>query len=298
MTMLLKQFQSFYRHNFPDSIEQLIEYFSVFGAFKHEIDITLPIDELIVNAVLDNYGKLYNEVSSITLDEPVYQRLLTAIATGDRRFHSACRRAHISESMGAGIVEYFCEIGILRIERSREMPPKKIHPKQRLKREVARHRISDKLRFNSPFLRFWFYFIAPFHNKIETGNFDPVIKLFNEQHYSFTGFIFEELSLEMLHRRYLDNPLVSAGSYWDRQVELDILAKTKSGKIIVGECKWTNTKINKSELTKLLEKCKTASITPDVIALFAKRGFSNELLRMKSDQLQLYSAEDFSDLLH
>jgi len=178
------------------------------------------------------------------------------------------------------------------------MPPKKIHPKQRLKREVARHRISDKLRFNSPFLRFWFYFIAPFHNKIETGNFDPVIKLFNEQHYSFTGFIFEELSLEMLHRRYLDNPLVSAGSYWDRQVELDILAKTKSGKIIAGECKWTNTKINKSELTKLLEKCKTASITPDVIALFAKRGFSNELLRMKSDQLQLYSAEDFSDLLH
>ncbi|OQX58701.1 MAG: hypothetical protein B5M52_04905 [Helicobacteraceae bacterium 4484_230] len=296
--MLLKQFQSFYRHNFPDSMEQLIEYFSIFGAFGYDIDITQPIEKLILNTILDNYGELYNEISSITLGEPAYQHILSAIAVGDRRFHSACKRAHISEAKGAEIVEYFYKINVLKIEHSREAPPKKLHPKQRLKREVARHRISHKLRFISPFLRFWFYFIAPFHKKIETGNFESAIKLFREQHYSFTGFIFEELSMEMLQKQYLDDCLISAGSYWDRQVELDILAKTKSGKIIVGECKWTNTKINKSELTKLLEKCKTAAIKPDIITLFAKRGFSNELLRMKSDRLQLYSAEDFSDLLH
>ena len=296
--MLLKQLQSFYRHNFPDNMEQLIEYFSIFGALEQEIDITQPLEKLITNTILDNYGELYNNISSITLVEPAYQRMLSAIAIGDRRFHSACRRAHISEAEGAKIVKYFCETDILKIEHSREAPPKKIHPKQRLKREIARHRISHKLRFNSPFLRFWFYFIAPHHKKIEAGDFDLIIKLFKERHHGFTGFIFEELSMEMLKKQYYDDTLISTGSYWDRQIELDILAKTTSGNVIVGECKWTNTKINKSELTKLMEKCKAAAINPDIITLFSKRGFSNELLKMQNDQLQLYSEDDFSDLLN
>ncbi len=236
-------------------------------------------------------------MAAMTLDDSDYQRLLSAIAIGDRRFHSACKRAHISEAKGLKAIEFFRLNGMIRMEYSREAPPQKMYPKQRLKREVARHRISHKMRFNSPFLRFWFYFIAPMHRSIVKGNFDSVLERFQERHHSFTGFIFEELSILLLQRKFSEDPLVSTGSYWDRQVELDILAKTESGSIIVGECKWTNTKINKSELTKLQEKCKTVTLEPDIIVLFAKRGFSNELQRMQNSRLQLFSAEDFSDLL-
>ncbi len=80
-------------------------------------------------------------------------------------------------------------------------------------------------------------------------------------------------------------------------VEIDILAITKSMKIYVGECKWTNHKVNKKEVHKLLEKCTKLGISPNKVLLFSKRGFSNELEHNQSPNLALYCAEDFSILL-
>jgi len=296
--MLINQFQSFYHHHFPDNMETFIDYFSVFGGLEWDFDIYTPIEQLIKEMVFDHYSHLYHHICTMmTLDDPVYHKLLSAIAIGDRRIHSACKRAHISEEKGLRAIEFFRQNGILSIEYSRESPPKKLYPKQRLKREVSRHRISHKIRFNSPFLRFWFYFIAPMYRHIEEGNYHFVEKRFREQHSNFSSFTFEDLSLLLLEKKYDRNRLVSIGSYWDRKVELDILAYRKSGEIIVGECKWTNTKINKSELSKLQEKCKTIQLEPDMIMLFSKRGFSKELINQRNEQLQLFSAEDFSLLL-
>jgi len=80
-------------------------------------------------------------------------------------------------------------------------------------------------------------------------------------------------------------------------VEIDTLAKTQSGKVIAGECKYTNTKVNKAELTKLKEKCQLAGIEADIFVFFSKRGFSHELLSLKSSTLLLYDADDFNLLL-
>jgi len=94
-----------------------------------------------------------------------------------------------------------------------------------------------------------------------------------------------------------DDPIVEVSSYWDRNIEIDILAKTASGKTIVGECKYTNTKINRSELSKLIEKCALGNIKADHYILFSKRGFSNELTSLKESTLSLYTLEDFTLLL-
>lgn len=295
--MQLKQFRSFYARHYPESMEQLIEYFAVFGGLEWQIDIDRPIEELIVEHILENYGHLYNEIARMTLGEPLYHRLLSAIAVGDRRMHSAFKRAHISDAKGGQALSYLRDVGMLRIEHSRETPPLKAHPKQKLKREVARYRISHKMRFNSPFLRFWFYFIAPLHKSIEAGDYEQFLERFAQRRLSFTSLVYEELSDLLLQQRFADDPIVDTGSYWDRQVEIDILAKTASGKLIVGECKWTNTKINKSELGKLNEKCELIALQPDTVALFSKRGFSKELEAMRDDTLQLYCADDFRRLL-
>jgi AAA+ ATPase superfamily predicted ATPase len=194
-------------------------------------------------------------------------------------------------------INYLEKSGILEIETSREEAPSKEYPKQKLKREVLRHRISPKMRFTAPFLRFWFYFVAPHAHQIEEGNYDGVLQRFTERYHSYTSLVFEELSnLFLIHLNQKDI-IIDYGSYWDRQVEIDILAHTYNGRTIVGECKWTNHKINKKELTKLLEKCERTDIKADVIALFSKRGFSNELLSLKNEQLQLYSADDFERLV-
>jgi len=109
--------------------------------------------------------------------------------------------------------------------------------------------------------------------------------------------IFEQLSIELLKKAYEHDPIVEIGSYWDRLVEIDVLAKTASGKVIVGECKYTNTKVNKSELSKLQEKCALAGFDPDEFVLFSKRGFSNELETSKEKNIRLYKLDDFKVLL-
>lgn len=295
--MLLKQFRSFYARHFPNDMEQLIEYFAIFGGLEWDIDIDAPLDQLIVEHILDNYGHLYNIISEKTLGEAVHHRLLSALAIGDRRIHSAYKRARVSENAGGQALDFLRHAGVLEVEFSRETPPQKLHPKQQLKKEIRRHRISHKMHFTSPFLRFWFYFIAPFDKQITQGNYEPVLERFHERQQSFTGRVFEELSDLFLTRQFTDDPIVDSGSYWDRQVEIDILAQSESGRVIVGECKWTNHKINKSELWKLHEKCERAEIEPDQIVMFSKRGFSNELKQNNDPALMLYEASDFMELL-
>lgn len=295
--MLLKQFRSFYARHFPEEMEQLVEYFSVFGGLDWETDVDKPLEELIITHILDNYGHLYNEISTKTLGDPSYHRLLSAIAVGDRRIHSAFKRARISEAKGGHALAYLRDAGILAMEYSREIPPVRSNPKQQLKRAVRRHRISHKMHFTSPFLRFWFYFIAPFYKEIEKGNYDLMLERFNQRRQSFTGRVFEELSNLLLIHLYADDPLIDTGSYWDRHVEIDLLAQTASGRTIVGECKWTNHKINKKELGKLADKCAKIVLEPDVTVLLSKRGFSKELNHLRSDTLSLFSAEDLRQLL-
>ena len=274
-----------------------MSYFSVFGGLGWEIDTDIPLIDLVEELILNNYVHLHNQVLDITLGESLYHAILTGIAQGDRRTHSAFRRAHTSETIGETTIEYLCRAGIIERERSRENPLEKEYPNQKLKKEIEKHHISDKLAFTTPFMRFWFAFISPLCRGIQEGNYDEVKSRFTDRQQSFSGLIFEQLSIELLKQEYKNDPIVEIGSYWDRQVEIDILAKTASGKVLVGECKYTNTKVNRSELSKLQEKCALAGFEATTFLLFSKRGFSNELNSSKEENLQLYTLEDFKKLL-
>lgn len=294
---LLQQFRSFYIRNYPDDLEKAVDYFAVFGGLGWEIDTDRPLIELIEELILDNYGHLHNQIIDMTLGDSLNHALLSGIALGDRRTHSAYKRARVSEKRGDPAIRYLCRTGIIEREASREVPPQREHPSQKFKKEIEKHNISDKLHFTTPFLRFWFAFVSPLYKRIEEGNYAEFKSRFCERQQSFAGLIFEELSIELLKKSFQEDPVLEVGSYWDRQVEIDILAKTRAGKIIAGECKYTNTKINKSELTKLKEKCALAGFEPDIYILFSKRGFSNELKSLKEQNLRLVSVKSFKQLL-
>lgn len=293
----MQQFRSFYIRNYPNSLEEAVDYFAVFGGLGWEIDTDRALIELIEEVILDNYGHLHNQIIDLTLGDPLYHALLSGIALGDRRTHSAFKRARVSEETGKAAIRYLCQSGIIELEPSREIPPQKVHPNQKFKKEVEKHRISDKLHFTTPFLRFWFSFVSPLFRGVEKGEYGEVKRRFADREQNFASLTFENLSIELLKKSFDDDPIEEVGSYWDRQVEIDILARTRSGRVIAGECKYTNTKVNKSELSKLREKCSLAGFEPDIIVLFAKRGFSNELLSLRSKQLRLYSLKDFKQLL-
>ena len=276
-------------------MERLIEYFSIFGGLGWEIDIDKSLEELIQTEILDNFGLLHNQILELTTQEKEYARLLHSLAKGDRRIFSAFNKSGHSNMSGGLSLKHLQNTGILKAEYSREEPVSKDGSK--LKREIARHRISHKMRFTSPFLRFWFYFISPNRHSIERGDYSKVFQDVEQHFQAFIGYTFEELSNEMLKMKYSSLELIESGSYWDRQVEIDLMADTLNGELIIGECKWKNHKMNKKELNKLLEKCEKIDFRPEYIVLFAKRGFSKELLTLQNRALQLFCAEDFEALL-
>ena len=294
---LLEQFRSFYFRNYPDDMETQISYFSVFGGLGWDIDTQKPICELIETLILENFDILNAKIEELTLNEPEHKRLLQALAVGDRRIFSAFKRAGLNNGNGGGALNFLQESGLIQMEYSRERHPREDNPTGKLKRRDARHRISHKVLFTHPFVRFWFYFIAPQMKNIYAGEWKKVLEHIKEHINSYTSLVFEELSEVLLNYNLRDSQIISSGSYWDANLEIDILTITDDEKIYVSECKWKNHKINKKELHKLNEKCEKLEIKPTQVIFFSKRGFSKELLQMQSPSLALYSSEDFEALV-
>ncbi len=294
---LLAQFRSFYFRNYPNDMEIQVECFSVFGGLGWDIDTSKPITELVESIILENFSTLNEKMQELTLNEPNNKRLLRALAVGDRRIFSSFKRAGLNNSNGGAALNFLQEKGLITLEYSREEPARSLNPNGKLKREVARHRISHKVLFTQPFVRFWFYFIAPHTKDILERNYENLFADFALRQNSYTSLVFEELSEILLNYHIRDSQILSSGSYWDANIEIDILTITDDEKTYIAECKWTNHKITKKELHKLEQKCEKLDIEPTQIALFCKSGFSKELLTLAGKNLALYSAEDFEALL-
>lgn len=105
-----------------------------------------------------------------------------------------------------------------------------------------------------------------------------------------------QLSYELLKIEFKEDKIVEIGSFWDRENELDIYAKTQSGKTIVGNCKYAKAKMKKNELSRLQESALNANIKADIFVLISKNGHSSELKSLKSDSLKLYTLKNFKIL--
>lgn len=280
-------------------MEHAIELFAIFGGLEAVLDTGKDAECLIESHILRPFETHRRAIYEPLAENPLLPKLLNAIAVGDRRGGSAFRRARIGKERGQEGFAVLRSIGYLQIEHSRETPLMRTYPKQRFKKEIERHRISHKYRFATPFLRFWFGFIHPFESSLRKGDYAPFFNNFRTHFNAFVGFIYEELCdqfiCEILSVRFSDR-VIESGSYWDREVEIDLLSDTLSGETWIGECKWTNHKRGKKELRHLEEKWVKLSLSPDKVFLFSKRGFSNELQTLKYPNLYLFDAEDMIEL--
>lgn len=281
---LLEQFRSFYFQNKPQDMEQAIKYFCVFGGTSWDVDMNVPLEELIEKKVLNNYKYIHSDITKITQSNKHAHALLSGIATGDSRLHSALKKARISRADGEYALEDLFERGLLEDEYSLGAPDDEEH-------------IDEKLNFTSPFMRFWFSFVSPYFKGIKDGDYTEAKASFANRQQEFFELVFLKLSIEVMKKAFKDDPIDEAGSYWDRDTEVDILASTKSGKIITGACKNSNSKAKKTELTKLKEKCETAKLKSDINVIISKSGFSNELKSLKGEDLKLFTIKNFKTLV-
>jgi len=282
---LLEQFRSFYFQNKPTDMEQAIKYFCVFGGMSWNIDMDVPLEELIESKVLNNYRYIHADITKITQSDRHSHLLLSGIAMGDRRTHSALKKARISRSDGEYAMENLFERGMLEAEYSQERPPN------------SEDNIDEKLNFTTPFMRFWFSFVSPYFKGIRDGDYKESKESFANRQQEFFELIFTKLAMEVLKKSFKEDPIIEIGSYWDRNTEIDILAKTSSGKILAGICKNSNSKAKKTELTKLKEQCEKAELKADINVVVSKSGFSNELKNLKGAELRLLTLKHFNSLV-
>ena len=278
---LQEEFKIFYKEHPSKNFEDLVEKFAIFGGVGWgEIDTSKQSYELIEKLILKDYNYIRNDVSDITGGAPLYHALLSAIAMGDGKTHASYKRAKLEKNVGDKAVAELAHRGIIRVQKPKD------------------EKLDNKLYFTTPFLRFWFAFVSPLFKGIRDGDYSEVKKRWQNRQAEFTNLIFTQLSYELLKEIFAkEDPIVEISSYWDKDAEFDIFAKTQSGKTILGSTKYTNAKIKKSELTRLQELAKKADMNADIFVIVSKKGFSNELKALKGENLRLFSIKNFTKLV-
>jgi hypothetical protein len=282
-----KLFSDFCKLSKFESMEQAVEYFAVFGGTDFPINPKYSLETTIENYVLNKYKYLRNDINMLVTGKEDFSSILTGLALGDRRTNSAFRRANIQFDDGIDLVDELCKLNVLKIEKSL----------QDMSDLEDKYTVSEKLLFQNPFIRFWFAFISPVFKGIRDGNYEEFEKLFENRQAEFTQTIFEQLCHELVKFSLEEDSVYSIGRYWDDSIDIDLLCTTKTGKTIAASCKYTNSKIKKSELNNLKQKCKDAKINIDTFMLFSKSGFSSELKSQKGEDLKLFTVKSLKNLI-
>jgi len=280
---MLQQFRSFCFENSINDIEVAIEYFALFGGMGWRVDSTTAIESLIQTKVLDNYRYIHADITAITHNQ--HHKLLSALALGNQQEHSAFRKVGITRERGEEAVDFLIDKKILTLQNSIEPPFDK--------EEI----VSDKLYFNRPFMRFWFTFISPYYKGIKEGDYREFETIWSNNKERFSNPIYQQLLIELLKLQSGEDKIERIGSYWDKRVEIDILAKYQSGRRMAGACHFAKSKANKKELSKLQQKADEAKLEIDEFVIFSKSKFSSELKKEKSNGVRLLTPKSLSPLI-
>lgn len=283
--------------NFPYlNIEELISYHSVFEGYDN-LALLNDHDSLSKN-ILENILKKYNQLKEqfIFSDDDKFladsYKFLHRLSIGSRKSYSAYHK-DISHYRGKAIYKNLFEINIISREYSRE--DISCESGKHKKKKYRGYQVEDKIKICKNFHRFWYAFIYPYEDELRVGEVENAYKNIEENLDNFISLNFEYLSNKLLKEKFCD--IIESGSYWDRYVELDLLAKSSKQKIYVGECKWKNHKISGNILNKLKKISFKAGFEVDYFVLFSKSGFSKELLKNRDKNLILYDLEAFKGLL-
>ncbi len=260
-------------------------YFSHFGDLECTLDASHPLEAQIESQILDRYRALHERISAITLSDPIYHKLLTAAALGDGRIHSVLKRSDISESMATAAIRYLCNNDMLYRQSSFEVEGQNADP------------LSDRLRFVSPWMRFWFAFVSPIFRGIQDGDYREFWERYENRCDMFAERVFEDLSTALIATAFADDPVVRGGAFWSLQTQIDQLGVRASGSMVAGICRYGSSKMKKSDLTRLQQQCDAVSLQADTFVLISKAGFSSELKALKGESLRLFTIKSFKALL-
>jgi len=269
----------------PDwSADERVAAYAVVGgvpAYLEWLDPDLSLSDNIRDVVLSPGSMFVAEPAFLLYDEvrepATHLAILKSIGAGNHTLSEIANGAMVSKSH---LSAYLARLRELRLVERRL--PVTVPPSRRRRARSGRYHLSD------PYFRFYFRFIAPYHDDIPSRP-ARVLDRIRAELRSFVGMTaFEELSRQWVARRgqagEMPFEIEEVGSHWSRHVQVDVAAVNWQEKeILLGECKWGAGKVRRDGIRELVE-AKTPRLLRDLpeggagwrvyYAFFARTGFT------------------------
>jgi len=286
---LLQHFRSFAFQNNISDFDKALEYFTVFGGTGWDVDTSKSVATLIEEKVLSNYEALHESMTRYTHNNGLYHMMLSIIALGVNHENDVFKKAKVGRDKGEEAIDYLESKSLIKFDLSVEKPLKEGGGK------------SDRILFDLPFMRFWFAMISPNYQSIVEGDYDEFAQKWHKTRDNFSillsNLLLRDLVKEILNAQSENDPIVKIGSYYDKKVEIDILAKRKSGAMIAAACKYSKEPAKSNMMQNLIEKCAKVELEISDYVLFSKNGFTPEIEALKEKEVVLLSGAEISSLL-
>lgn len=278
------------KHFYSAPADETIRTYSVFGGTPHYLqflDQEKTLKQNIEDLVMFSDSKLNDEPEFLLkaeLGKPArYFSIMDAIASGNTTQNQIAQATGIESSQ---IGRYISKLRKIRLVK-REVPVTE-------KPEKTRRSI---YKIRDDFFRFWFRFIHGNQDRIELIRekaYQNMIEPELNRHISKT---FEKLSQEALPRK-IDANYHRIGRWWYKEHEIDVVGLAED-KVILGECKYRNSKTGMRTLEKLKQKKQHIRISEKYgnqyeYALFSRKGFTKKLKEKaeKQGKVHLFTPKD------
>lgn len=264
------------------SDERVAIYATVGGipAYLEWLDPTLSYSQNLQEVLLDTGSLFIAEPEFLLYDEVReprnYLAILKAIGRGAHTLKEIQNETMLPKSH---LSSYLSKLQILYMVERRV--PATVRPQHQHRSRRGRYHLSDA------FFRFYFRFISPRQADIAYKP-ERVLPAIRQQLRSFIG----ASAWETLSRQWVDWAVdaqlidwfpESIGSYWDRRVQIDVVAISwTEKKLLLGECKWQPQPVSRKVVkefvevkrTKLMQTLDKAEQWQDSIAFFSRGGFT------------------------
>jgi uncharacterized protein len=234
--LIFSDAKKFFHFPFSDSLKV---YLSIGGVPEYLLKAGIydDCDAFYTAEFFNRYGYFYNEPYFILSQEfrelKVYQSILHAIALGNTSPTSIAQFCGLDTRHVYPYLESMIRLGLVEKE-----VPILGNPRQGI------YRIRDRV------FDFWYRFVFPHRQEIETGHEHAGIPdmnpFFGRQ---FEGFVRDEYAGRVL-------PGYRTGHWWYKEDEIDLVAvDDASSSIVFGECKWGD--VSLADAKKLFSRLKT-----------------------------------------
>jgi AAA+ ATPase superfamily predicted ATPase len=272
-----------------DNIDKVTAYGIMDGIPQYliRVDDNLPLRKNVISAILSKASPLYEEPRNLLKEElrtpTLYNSIIEAVAKGSTKLNDIVQTTKMPSDKCMKYIRSLINLHIM----ERETPLGVATGKRSI------YKLTDH------FFKFWYAFVFENAELVEQGNGDLLYDyiIVNALSEYIGQNVFEDVCKSYMRRingaksgnSILPFLFTRLGRWWGTsgktrsEMEIDIIA-INNRKVLLGECKWTNSPVDIDILASLREKALNFTKYQDkYYILFSKTGFTEELQAMNKN---------------